>query len=98
MTTEKAFESWCLLELFGHQRVAGRVTEQSIGGCNFIRVDIPSAGGEAAQTKFYGQGAIYCMTPITEAVAFKLFAKLSPQPVSEWDLPQLPDPGGEEPV
>jgi hypothetical protein len=29
--TEK-FDSWCLIELFGHQRIAGRVTETTIAG------------------------------------------------------------------
>lgn len=41
MDTHK-FESWCIVELFGHQRIAGLVTEQTIGGCNFVRVDVPA--------------------------------------------------------
>jgi hypothetical protein len=31
------FETWGLLELFGHQRLAGLLSEQTIGGCHFIR-------------------------------------------------------------
>ena len=35
------FDSWAVVELFGHQRLAGRVTEQTIGGCSFLRLDVP---------------------------------------------------------
>lgn len=35
---QQKFEAWGLLELFGHQRLAGRLTEQTIGGCHFIRI------------------------------------------------------------
>lgn len=36
------FEQWCLVELFGHQQVVGLVSEQTIGGQAFIRVDVPA--------------------------------------------------------
>lgn len=42
-TIEK-FESWGLLELFGHQRLAGKLSEQTIGGVHFIRIDVPDVG------------------------------------------------------
>ena len=36
------FESWCIVEVLGHNRFAGFVTEQAIGGSALIRVDIPA--------------------------------------------------------
>jgi hypothetical protein len=66
---DKTFQEWCIVELFGHQKVAGLVSEQAIGGCSFIRVDVPASEHSPAMTKFYGQGAIYCMTPVTEDLA-----------------------------
>lgn len=30
-----------IVELFGHQRVAGRITQQTFGGASFVRVDVP---------------------------------------------------------
>lgn len=68
MDTHK-FESWCIVELFGHQRIAGLVTEQTIGGCNFVRVDVPAIGDVPAYTKLLGQGAIYAINPVSETVA-----------------------------
>lgn len=83
--TEK-FESWGLLELFGHQRLAGKLSEQTIGGCHFIRIDVPQVAEVAAYTRFFTQGAIYGMTPMEEATARKLAAYLRAVPVSPYEL------------
>jgi hypothetical protein len=32
---------YAIVELFGHQRVAGRITQQTFGGASFVRVDVP---------------------------------------------------------
>lgn len=40
-TVTPAFDSWAVVELFGHTRLAGRVTEQTIGGSSFLRLDVP---------------------------------------------------------
>lgn len=90
--SEKQFEQWAIVELFGHQRIAGRVTEQTIGGCSFVRVDVPSceAAGNAPETqaftKLYGQGAIYAMTFVDEAAARMTARQLRAQPIDEWSL------------
>jgi hypothetical protein len=39
--TKEAFESWCVVELLGHVRMAGRVTEEERFGCKMGRIDIP---------------------------------------------------------
>lgn len=39
--TATNFEQWCIVEVFGHQEYAGLVTEAEIGGCKFVRVDVP---------------------------------------------------------
>lgn len=84
-TTEK-FESWGLLELFGHQRLAGKLSEQTIGGCHFIRIDVPQVGDTAAYTRFFTQGAIYGMTPMEETTARKLATYLRAVPVSAYEI------------
>ncbi len=104
MSDSTAFESWALIELFGHQRIIGLVTEQTIGGCSFIRVDVPKVpstgsgqAGAEAFTKFFGQGAIYAMTPISEDLARRMVESAKQKPISLWDLPQLPAPREREP-
>lgn len=80
------FESWGLLELFGHQRLAGKLTEQSIGGVHFIRIDVPEVEQTAAYTRLFTQGAIYGMTPMEETTARKLAAYLRAVPVAPFEL------------
>lgn len=102
--SEQQFEQWAIVELFGHQRVAGRVTEQTIGGCAFVRVDVPACeevpGLPATQafTKLYGQGAIYAVTFVDEAAARVTARQLRIQPIDTWQLRQalqdLPAIGG----
>jgi hypothetical protein len=38
---KRAFDSWALVEVMGHTRVAGKCTEESIAGVNMLRVDVP---------------------------------------------------------
>ena len=69
MDEKTGFEEWAIVELFGRQVIAGKVTEQVIGGGALIRVDVPETEQEPAFTKFFGQGAIYSIMPVSEAVA-----------------------------
>lgn len=77
----RKFEEWAVVELFGHQRIAGRVSEATIGGCAFIRVDVPQTA-KPAYTKYFGNGAVYAMTPCDEAVA-----RLAADEIEKFNLP-----------
>lgn len=83
------FEHWALVELFGHQRIAGKVTEAEIGGGKFIRVDVPAIGTQQPITKYYGPAAIYGITPVTEETAIALAGRIDAMPVPAWDARQL---------
>jgi hypothetical protein len=83
-TTQK-FEGWAVVEMLGHKRLAGLVSEQVLAGASLVRVDVPETlhrrdtagfGGHTveakpAYTKFIGVGSIYCITPCTEETARK---------------------------
>lgn len=45
------FESWAIVELMGHRQVAGRVTEQIIGGQALLRIDVPECPEIAAHER-----------------------------------------------
>lgn len=51
MEQQQKFEQWCIVELFGHTKLAGMVSEQSIGGVMFVRVDVPEVQREASTAK-----------------------------------------------
>ena len=88
------FETFAIVELFGHSIISGKVSEQVIGGASFVRVDVPAIDETEAYTKFYGSGAIYCITPTDEATALRAAQGLRQKPVDVWklNLPQLQAP------
>ncbi len=89
MEKQDKFEAWGVLELFGHQRLAGELSEQTIGGCHFIRVDVPAVGEVPGYTRFFTNGAIYGMTITTEEVARGLSEHLRARPVQAYEMPRL---------
>lgn len=66
MDQEQGFESWAVVELFGHQKIAGRVSEVPLAGTNFLKVEVPETDKSAGYTRLFGAGAIYGITPCTE--------------------------------
>src|SRR5690242_12019628 len=78
------FKQWCIVELFGHQVIAGLVSEQQIGSSSFVRVDVPDTDGQPGYTKLYGEKAIYAITPCNEETARRAAAGLNQPPVSEY--------------
>jgi hypothetical protein len=82
------FEEWAILELMGHRRLAGKITEATIGGGAFIRIDMPMKDGKTS-TQFYSPGSVYCITPTTEEIARLVALASQPEPVSRWEFPQI---------
>ncbi len=80
------FEAWGLVELMGHQRVAGRLSEQPLGGGNLLRVDIPN--GDTFRTAYYGASAIYAVHITDEAAARKLAGGIGTRPPYAYELSQ----------
>lgn len=87
MTEEnKGYDGWAILELLGHVRLAGRVTEESHFGAALGRIDIPTIDGYT--TQYFGGGSIYRLTPTTEAIARGVALHNQPMPVRTWELPK----------
>jgi hypothetical protein len=83
------FEAFALVELFGHQRMAGKVTEQTIGGGSFVRVDVPETDRQPAFTRLLNPSAIYAINPITEKVMMAMARNLQKSPIQEWDIKEV---------
>lgn len=86
-----AFESWAIVELFGHTRMAGLVTEATIGGQAFVRVDVPQTAAGEPYTQYLGPGSIYRLTPTTEEMAVAVAGISRPKPVQAWELQRRPE-------
>jgi len=98
MSEEHKFGQWCIVELFGHQRTAGYVTEQVIAGQGYIRVDTPAVEDQEAFSRLFGPGAIYSIIPTTEEIVRAYAARNVAAPISPYilKLPQLPKPSPDE--
>lgn len=86
------FREWAIVDVMGHQRFIGRVTEQVIAGQGFIRIDIPEINGEnpvPAWSKLVGPSSIYAITPISEVIARQLAARACKRPIERYELPDL---------
>ncbi len=80
-----AAQAWAILELFGHARIAGAISEQAFGGAALVRVDVPEirytqetyVDGESAMvvgvipahTRSFGAASIYSINWCDEAAA-----------------------------
>lgn len=88
MPEPEKFDQWCIVELFGHNRICGRVTEQTLGGETFIRVDVPETPDTPAFTRLFGKGAIYAINPVSEEIARVAAGHCCATPVNEYSLRQ----------
>lgn len=79
---QKPFESWGIVEVMGHRKYPGRITEQLVAGTPMVRVDVPTVtkqNGEIRNefTKLIGAGSIYMITPTSEDVARRMAVALA---------------------
>jgi len=79
--------TWAIVELFGRQVIAGQISEVTIAGSDMLRIDVPPTMDIAGYTKFFGNGAIYAITPTDKLSAIHAVAHLHVRPVSEWTIP-----------
>lgn len=86
---------WAIVELFGHARIAGRISEQEFGGTKMVRVDVPAVSADPkdpdgekidAHTRFFGGGAIYSINWVDELVARIAAGSIRHQPIDTWSL------------
>jgi len=59
-------EIWAIVELMGHARTAGRISQPGTYG-GLLRVDVPI--DDSYRTEFYGNAAIYSIKLVSEEIA-----------------------------
>jgi hypothetical protein len=89
--SQEAFGQWAVLELMGHRRLTGYVTEQQVAGNGFIRIDVPGDDNTPPATQLYSPSAVYCITPTTEEIARQFAERSKPEPIHVWEL-KRPEP------
>lgn len=90
--SEPVRDTWAVVELMGHVKIAGKLLEEEKFGSKLGRLDIPQADGSFI-TQYFGGGSVYRISVVSEDVARHVSRSTSPAPVSPWDFPKmLPSP------
>jgi hypothetical protein len=100
-------QQWAIVELMGHTRLAGLVSEQAFGGCTVVRIDVPEVrlltptmrnGGEAIDrrhvpmhTRLLTLQAIYAINWVDEATALAAAHAYAHEPVNPYSLARAID-------
>lgn len=86
-TATERFETWGVVEVMGHKKFAGLISERVVAGAAFVQVDVPAFEDKPAFTKLFGPGSIYCITPLVEQLARGYAQQLHENAISIYDLP-----------
>lgn len=78
------FETWAIVELFGHNQLAGKVSEQVIAGQSFIRIDVPKTKSCPEFTKYHLPSAVYGITPVNEDYANRMAERIEAKPINDY--------------
>lgn len=87
--TETAQPMPMVLELFGHQRIAGHVSEWNFAGTSFVRVDVPQCGDIPGFTRMFHPNAVYCFNPVDEQTMVDVASSLRVKPLTPFDLSEI---------
>ncbi len=65
------FSAWAIIEVMGHTRKSGRVTEETIAGAPMLRVDVPSSATDLEKftTHYLSAQSIFQIHPCDENTA-----------------------------
>lgn len=67
--TDPAALGWAVVEVMGHRRLGGHLSEAIVAGRPFLRIDIPAEEWRKAATQFYPASALFSLTPSDEETA-----------------------------
>lgn len=77
-TCDEIPDRWAIVEIMGHHKLAGRISEEEMLGVKLLRVDVPETSragwhgqshSQPGYTKFFGAAAIFGIEICTEAEA-----------------------------
>ena len=89
MQEQQTFDQWCLVEMMGRQRIAGKVTERVIAGCGFLQVDVPETKSNPPFTRLIHPNSLYALNPMDEATARAYAENLHVKPIDTWDVSEF---------
>lgn len=80
---------FAIVELFGHQKIAGKVSEHSVGSATFIRIDVPETKSQPKFSRLVNPSAVYAINPTTEEVIEYMAESFAVKPIESWDFREM---------
>jgi hypothetical protein len=80
---------YAMVELMGHARVVGLVTETKLAGAGFLQVDILDKDGKICFQRFISPQSVYQISPIGKEIALELSGRWDQSRIEVYDLPEL---------
>jgi len=81
---EKFNKMRCLVEIMGHKRLVGLVTEEEHGGTIMLRIDTVEF------SQYFTAQAVFSITPLTQK-SFDAMISDSTPPLTEWEISAYAD-------
>lgn len=87
--TPLSSEEWSIVELMGHVRITGKLSEVERFGSKLGKIDVIDKEGGTIATQYFGGSSVYRITPCTEDTAKQMARDASDiGPDTPWDLRQ----------
>jgi len=90
---ESNFESWAIIEVFGHDKYAGFVSSQTIGNESMVKIEVPEVQNQEVNfppfQKLFNVKSIFSITPVSEEYAFEMAKTLSKHPIEGYEHKQV---------
>lgn len=84
--TNTPASNWAVIELMGHIRYGGLVSQDTQLGTPLLRVEVPQADGSFV-SQLVNPSAIYRITMCSEEIARHAAKSGEHQPLNKWELP-----------
>ena len=91
MTDSPGLGCWAIVEIMGHTRLAGYVTEEQVAGATMLKIEVPAIAGDRPRdpfVRYYSAGSIFSISPCSEEHARQVVEWDRPNPTPVW----LPEP------
>jgi hypothetical protein len=88
-TTEQHQPVPMVVELFGHSKIAGFVSEHNIAGAPFIRVDVPETDDTPSFTRMFHPNAVYCFNPVDEETMLEMAKRIQTKPIEPFIIEKM---------
>jgi len=83
--TDQKLDTWAVVELFGHQKIAGKLSEHNLGAAVMVRVTVPKTEFHPEYDRLLNPSAIYAINPMEESLVRTFAQRLNLSPIMPYE-------------